>query len=449
MATFSSAEDVATLIRESKDSSVGEVLAKLSPSEVSRAISRLDLDERTRLFELLPPDSASPVVQAMPLALKSEVLRNLRLSTAAAILDRLLSDDQTDLLSSLDEDKASDILALMAPGEAADVNRLSRFASDTAGGLMATEFLVYPANTSVADVVSDLRARAEEYARYSVQYVYVVSEVGQLIGVVRLRDLLFHSDQELLKNLPLGRPITVTVETGLTELRDFFKRHRFFAAPVIDKEDHLIGVVTRADFDEASADQASKAFLRFSGIVFGEEFRSMSLLNRVGGRLAWLVTTLLLSFSAASVVGLFQDTLSEFIALAVFLPVISGMSGNAGNQAIAVSMRELSLGLIRPAEIVWVLTKEASVGVINGLTLGIALTLIALLWKGNPYLGLVVGAAQAVGVLLASCLGGIIPMLLKRLGFDPAVASAPLLTTITDATGFFLTLVLASLWLTA
>lgn len=313
---------------------------------------------------------------------------------------------------------------------------------------MATEFLAYPASTSVAEVVSDLRARAEEYSRYSVQYVYVVDE-GQLVGVVRLRDLLFHSDQALLKNLPLGKAITVSVETSLTELRDFFKRNTFFAAPVIDKEEHLIGVVTRADFDEATADQASKAFLRFSGIVFGEEFRSMSLLNRVSGRLAWLVTTLLLSFSAASVVGLFQDTLADFIALAVFLPVISGMSGNAGNQAIAVSMRELSLGLIRPTEIVWVLTKEAGVGAINGLALGIALTLVAMLWKGNPYLGLVVGAAQAVSVVLASCLGGIIPMLLKRLGFDPAVASAPLLTTITDATGFFLTLVLASLWLTA
>jgi magnesium transporter len=210
----------------------------------------------------------------------------------------------------------------------------------------------------------------------------------------------------------------------------------------------MVGVVIRADFDEASADQASRTLLRFSGIVLGEEFRTMPLLNRVGGRLAWLATTLLLSFSAASVVGLFQNTLSEFIALAVFLPVISGMSGNAGNQAIAVSMRELSLGLIKPHEIIWVLTKEAAVGAINGLALGIALTLVALLWKGNLYLGLVVGGAQSLSILLAACLGGIVPMFLKRLGFDPAVASAPLLTTITDAAGFFLTLGLASIWLT-
>lgn len=447
MTTLSSVEQITTFLRESKDSSLTDLLATLSPSEFSRAISRLGVDERTQLFELLPPESAASLVHSMPVALSSNVLGDLKPHTAAAILDRLPSDDQTDLLSCLDEIKASDILALMAPTEVADFSRLSRFPADTAGGLMATEFLAYAANTSVAEVVTDLRARSEEYARYPVQYVYVVSDVGPLLGVVKVRNLLFHRDQELLRDLALRTPFTVNADAKLTDLREFFKRHRFFAAPVVDGDGRLIGLITRSDFDAASADQASKTFLRLSGIVFGEEFRSMPLLSRVGGRLAWLAPTLLLSFMAASVVGLFQETLSKFIALAVFLPVISGMSGNAGNQAIAVSMRELSLGLIKPHELIWVLTKEATVGAINGFVLGMALTLAAILWKGDPFLGLVVGGAQAISVLLAACLGGIIPLALNRFGFDPAVASAPLLTTITDAAGFFLTLGLASFWL--
>jgi magnesium transporter len=449
MTKSSLVEKVSALLRDSKETELEQLLATLSPSEVSRVVSRLEVDQRALLFELLPAVIAASVAQSMPLALTTEILDDLRPFTAAAIIDRLPSDDQTDLLSSLEENKASAILERMAPAEVADVSRLSRFAPDTAGGLMATEFLAYPARTSVGEVVTDLRVHAEQYARYRVQYVYVVSETGPLHAVVRLRDLLFHSDNELLTELPLETAITVSAEAGLSELRDFFERYRFFAAPVVNKDDQIIGVVSRSDFDAASADQASKTLLRFSGIVLGEEFRSMPLLSRIGGRLIWLVTTLLLSFSAASVVGLFQDTLSEFIALAVFLPVISGMSGNAGNQAIAVSMREMSLGLIKPHEIIWVLTKEAGLGAINGLTLGIALTLAALLWKGNVYLGLVVGGAQALSVLLAACLGGIVPMLLKRLGFDPAVASAPILTTITDATGFFLTLSLARFWLMA
>jgi magnesium transporter len=173
----------------------------------------------------------------------------------------------------------------------------------------------------------------------------------------------------------------------------------------------------------------------------------MPLLSRAGARLTWLLMTMLLSFAAASVVGFFEATLAEVISLAVFLPVISGMSGNAGNQSIAVSMRELSLGLVKPQEIGWVVTKEVSVGLINGLVLGLAMVAVAVLWKGSLMLGLVAAAAQTMSVLLAACLGGVIPLVLKRNGFDPAVASAPLLTTVTDATGFFLTLALAHLCL--
>jgi magnesium transporter len=299
----------------------------------------------------------------------------------------------------------------------------------------------------VGDVLSDLRARAKEYGHYQVQYAYVTSEQGALIGVVRLRDLLFHSDHQTLGAIALPEPVAARVDAGVDELRGFFERCHFLAAPVVDAEGRLLGVVTRADVEEAAVDRAEQKFLRFSGIVLGEEFRTMPLAARVGGRLAWLAMTLLLSFVAASVVGLFQDTLSELIALAVFLPVISGMSGNAGNQAIAVSMRELALGLVQPQETGWVLLKEAGVGAINGIALGLALSLAAFLWKGDPRLGLLVGSAQALSVLAAACLGGVIPLLLKRFGFDPALASAPILTTITDATGFFLTLGMATWWL--
>jgi magnesium transporter len=447
MTDSSPLEQVTSLLRESQGSRLEELLAQLSPSEMSHVVSRLEEDERARLIELLSPASAALLLQSMPLALTSEVLDDVEPDTAATVVNRLPSDVQADVLSSIDQDKAAAVLARMAPDEVADVNRLSRFASHTAGGLMATEFLAYPASTTVGEVVTDLRRRADEYAQYPVQYVYVVSGGGRLHGVVRLRDLLFHADAQPLSELALREPVSVSADAGLAELRDFFERTRFFAAPVLDSDHRMLGVVTRADFDEASADQAAQTLLRFSGIVFGEEFRSMPLWDRVGGRLAWLAMTMLLSFVAASVVGLFQDTLADVIALAVFLPVISGMSGNAGNQAIAVTLRELSLGLVRPQETSWVLAKEAGMGAINGLTLGLAMTLAAFAWKGDPYLGMVVGGAQAMSVLVAACLGGIIPMLLKRLGFDPALASAPLLTTITDATGFFLTLGLASVWL--
>lgn len=171
----------------------------------------------------------------------------------------------------------------------------------------------------------------------------------------------------------------------------------------------------------------------------------MPLLARSGRRLSWLSLNIVLNIVAASVIAIYQDTLAAAIALAVFLPMVSDMSGCSGNQAVAVSMRELSLGLVRPTELLRVLGKEASLGVINGLALGILLGAIAFLWKGSPFLGLVVGGALAVNTVVAVSLGGAIPLLLKRAKLDPALVSSPLLTTVTDMCGFFFVLSFASL----
>lgn len=173
----------------------------------------------------------------------------------------------------------------------------------------------------------------------------------------------------------------------------------------------------------------------------------MPLLARSGRRLSWLTINIVLNLVAASVIAVYTDTLSAVIALAVFLPMISDMSGCSGNQAVAVSMRELTLGLIKSTETIRVVAKEAVVGVLNGLVLGSLLAVVAVAWKGNPYLGLVVGAALAANTLVAVCLGGTLPLVLKRMKLDPALVSGPLLTTVTDMCGFFFTLGFATLLL--
>lgn len=173
----------------------------------------------------------------------------------------------------------------------------------------------------------------------------------------------------------------------------------------------------------------------------------MPIYSRSLRRMIWLSLTVVLNLVSASVIGLYQNTLNEIIALAVFLPVISGMGGSSGNQAIAVSMRELTLGLIKSYELRWVVLKELSVGVINGLLLGAAIGCIAWFWKGNFYLGLVVGAAMALSTLIAVCLGGGLPLLLKRMNIDPALVAGPILMTLADASGFFFALSFATLLL--
>jgi magnesium transporter len=245
----------------------------------------------------------------------------------------------------------------------------------------------------------------------------------------------------------IQNPVFVQVVDTLDQLQDLFEDYGFFGVPVVDKEKQLLGVVRRGSLLEALSERSESDHMKSQGILGGEELRSMPILTRSFNRLSWLSVNILLNILAASIIALYQDTLSAAITLAVFLPIISDMSGCSGNQAIAVSMRELALGLTRPEEVFRVWKKEIFVGLINGVLLGVLLAGAAYLWQGNPYLGLVVGTSLAINTIIAVSLGGTIPLVLKHLKKDPALASGPILTTVTDMCGFFLVLSLASLFL--
>jgi magnesium transporter len=239
-------------------------------------------------------------------------------------------------------------------------------------------------------------------------------------------------------------PIAVSDQTPLSEVAATFDERGFLAVPVVDLEQRLTGVVRRHDVEEAIGDQAEGDYLKSQGIVGGEELRTMPLFNRARRRLSWLSVNIVLNLIAASVIAFYQDTISAVIALAVFLPIVSDMSGCSGNQAVAVSMREMALGLVEPSEAFRVWRQEILAGLLTGSVLGLLLGGVAWLWQRNATLGLVIGGALALNTVVAASIGGALPLLLKRFGADPALAAGPILTTITDLCGFFLVLSLAS-----
>ncbi len=350
------------------------------------------------------------------------------------------SDHRVDVLGEMDSMDAEVILGSMTRDQADEARRLLWYSEDTAGGIMITEFLAYPSSWRVADVLSDLRKNAEQHADYSVQYAYVESDARVLVGVVPLRDLVLARDDVSLAKIMIANPIYVTADASLEEIEQFFDRFGFIGLPVTDKKGRLIGVVRRSDAEEAVSERTEKTFMRFSGIVLGDELRDMSFATRSLGRLCWLVLNMFLNVIAAVVIVFYQATIEAVVALAVVLPVICNMSGCSGNQAIAVSIRELTLGVIDPRDVLRVALKEIQVGVFNGVVLGGMLGGITCLWKGNPYLGIVVGGALAFNTLWAVILGGSVPLVLRRFKVDPAIAAAPILTTIIDMCGFFLVL---------
>jgi magnesium transporter len=430
---------------------IAAYLAAMQPDETVHVVSHLSELDQSRLLKVLPRRMAAELVDDLPAIQAAQMIERLPSQDAAAIVSEMPSHEQADVISRLSNVEASAILDAMPADEARDARRLMSYPPDSAGGLMITEYLAYAYQNSVGDVLDDLRANAARYRTFDVQYAYVLAEGGLLVGVLRLRDLLLSAPSDPLSAVMIAKPLKLRDTARLEELERFFDRHPLFGVPAVDDEGVLVGVVRSVAVEQAAAERSSRSFLKFMGIVGGEELRTMPLRIRSMRRLSWLSVNIVLNIVAASVIAVHQDTLSAVIALAVFLPIISDMSGCSGNQAVAVSMRELTLGVVRPKELWRVLGKEAAVGVINGIVLGLLLGMVGWAWQGNWVLGGVVAAALAINTLVAVCFGGSIPLILRGLGQDPALASGPILTTITDMSGFFLVLTLAGAvlpWLT-
>ncbi len=440
-------EQIETLLDAGDAGALTGYLEDLPGGDVARCFSRLSSDDIRQVLTRLDGKDAAAIVEQLPESFSAEILADMAVPAAAQVLEQMPSNERADVLSEMDRDEAAAILEAMKPAAAADAITLSRYAPEVAGGLMITEYLRHYEDVTVDDVVRDFRQHAERYSDYDVQYTYIVTREEVLVGVLRLRDLLLAPRRKPIAEIMIQQPLQVSDMTPLTDLGDFFEEHPLMGVPVTDDRGRLIGVVRREDVDEALLDRSDRDYLKSQGIVSGEELRSMSVWRRSSRRLSWLSINIVLNILAASVIAAYQDTLAAVIALAVFLPIISDMSGCSGNQAVAVSIRELSLGLIRPRDAARVWSKELAVGLINGLVLGAMLGFAAWLWKGNVYLGLVVAGAMAINTLVAVSIGGMVPLFLKGMKADPALASGPILTTITDMCGFLLVLSLATVML--
>lgn len=425
---------------------LNDYLSELSGEQSLRALMRLETEEQQQILARLTPESAAEVFEYIPDESAGDLLGELSPEVAASIVSEMSSDEQADVLAELDDDNLEEILSFMDDDDAQEARKLLAYDEDVAGGLMMNEYFSYPKTSRAISVLKDLAGREEEYALNHVLYIYVTEPSGKLLGVVRIRDIIVAPPTATLADI-LHQAISVKDTTGLDELENFFDDNSLSAVPVVDAKNRMLGVVRRRAVYDAVAERAEADHLKTQGIVGGEELRSMPTILRSRRRLSWLSVNVLLNIIAASVIAQFQDTLSAVIILAVFLPIISDMSGCSGNQAVAVSMRELSLGIIKKSDLFYVWRKEVVIGIINGTALGLLISLIAWGWQGNGWLGLVVGLALAFNTVLAVSIGGTVPVILKTLKVDPAVASGPILTTITDMCGFFLLLGTASLML--
>ena len=423
---------------------VAEHLSSLRPVDAADIICELPSRLRADALLATTPEQAADILEELPDDLAAAAVMNMEPGRAATIVEHMVSDEVADLLQDVAPSQAEAILARIDPADAAEARNLLKYHEGSAGGLMQTELIAISEGMTAGDAVRELRERAADYSEFPASYLYVIDQDRRLRGVASLRSLLLCEATTPVLEVASSDVEFARADLPGVDVVKMFRRLHYLAIPVVDNLNRLLGIVTQDDALRFAEEEADEEMLRFAGIAGGDEFRDMPLRQRSWRRLSWLGINVLLNVLAASVIAFYQETLREVIALAVFLPIISDMSGCSGNQAVAVSIRELSLGRVTLRRFPWVLGRELSVGLLNGLALGLLIGLIAWTWKGNATLGLIVGAALWINTLVAVSIGGLLPLLLRRFGKDPAIASSPILTTVTDMTGFFLVLAAAS-----
>jgi magnesium transporter len=442
-------DEISDLLHAGGDTAAIEsLLDSMESGDLVHALFHLNPDDQRALLSVVSPNRAAALIEELPDAHAADLIEEMSAADAAEIVEELASDHRVDVLAELDDEDAAEIIELLDEDDANEVRELISYPSDMAGGLMIKEFAAYPMSWTVREVVDDLSAPDTEDQLLTIPYIYVVIQRRRLRGVIRLRDLVFTDPDTRIGQL-VSPALTVAADTSLDDLEDFFDDNDIAAVPVVDAKGNLLGIVRRRAVLEALTEKSEADSLKAAGIIGGDELRNMPMLMRSRRRLTWLSLNIGLNIMAASVIAVYEDTLTAVIALAVFLPIVSDMSGCSGNQAVAVSMRELTLGAAVPKDVFRVWRKEASVGLLNGIILGALLGVAAWAWKGNAVLGIVVGVALAANTIIAVSIGGTVPLILRWLKMDPAVASGPLLTTVTDVCGFFLLLSIASLVLPA
>ena len=437
------AERLKTLVANDPEA-IDAYLATLSGAEVVRAMFRLESDERHAILVAVAPETAAEFIEDVPDEVAADLIEALPVAEAASIVTALPSHEQADVLAEVEDEDVDRILGAMSPASAREARELLGYPAESAGGLMVRQYLAFPGSATAREVLEELTSGVRDLSRYLLQYAYVVEFDGALAGVVRTRDLVAAAPESALAAL-MNRPTAVNADADLATVDACLEEAEVLSLPVTDDAGNMLGVVERAHVDDALVERATDDHLKSQGIVGGEELRSMPLTERAGRRLSWLSINIVLNMLSVSVIAAFEETLAAVIVLAVFLPIVSDMSGCSGNQAVAVSMRELTLGVVTPRDALRVWWQEAKVGILNGLALGVLLGAAAWAWKGNPALGIVVALALSINTVVAVSIGGTVPLLLKRMGADPAVASGPVLTTVTDMCGFFLVLGIATL----
>ena len=437
-------KDVKDFIKEEKREFLKKLLGDVRPADVADLIEYLDQDERLYIFELLEPEGAGEVLVEIEAPVQERILSDLDNQVISEIVEELDSDDAADLVGDLPADRAKEIIEKLGDDVSEEIEKLLPYPEDSAGGIMGLEFVAVRADSSIQEAIDTIREMKEEVE--NLYYLFVIGDFGRLVGVISMKDLVLEPPERKISDVMNPNVISVHVNTDQEAVTHLVRKYDLVNIPVVDAHHRLVGRITHDDIIDVIEEEADEDISLMAGVM-PQEITEESSMKISRARLPWLIAGLFGGILAAAVINQFESSLEKILALSFFFPVIMAMGGNTGSQAAMVAVRGLATGDIRILNIgkrIWV---EMKVSLVNGLICGIILGTIVGVWLSDYGLGSIVALSLVLIVLNSGFIGAAVPLVLKRLNIDPALATGPFVTTSNDIMSLLIYLGLVTLFL--
>jgi magnesium transporter len=437
-------QDIRELVRERASTILMNILTDLHEADIADIINRLEGEDRLFIFNLLSDEVGSGTLLELDSNVRKEIIESLPSEQIAKYVNLLASDDATDLVAELPPKVAEKVLRAMPAEESADVQKLMRYAEDTAGGIMGTEFVAVNMNDTVKQAIRKVRQSAK--SDMQIYNVYVVDEEGVLVGVLPLQSLVLHSPAKRIYKIMDADAKSISTDVDQEEVAAMFRKYDLISLPVVDKMGKLVGRITIDDIVDVIEEEHSEDVARMVGSD-AEELERRTPAQIALLRLPWVLITLGIEFLAGIVIHHFDETLSRVILLASFMPIISAISGNTGLQSAAIVVRAMATGHVSLERWWHPILRQLQTTVIIGGVCGIIIGIVGGVWQGISGFGVVVGVSMFISVNISGFVGTITPMISKKLGFDPALTAGPFETAFQDVVGISIFLSLATVLL--
>jgi magnesium transporter len=424
--------EIKELIHTKKKKAIRKVASYFEPADIAEAWAELSTGEQLILFNAVDTRFAADIFEFLKEDQMIELLNTLTLARKKAILNEMSPDDRTDLFEILPDQETEKLIPLLEEDEQIRARELLAYKKNTAGGIMTTDFITVLVDVQIAHVMRELRSKAREID--FIQKIYVVDKVNRLKGIIPLKDLLTTNPRKKVERVMDPHYVHVSLEMDQEDVARVFEKYDEASLPVLDKLGRIKGVITVDDVIDVIKEEASEDIYHFGAAAVTEEYLTANPVHVAQKRVIWLIILALAGFISGSVLEHYSFLLSSVITLSFFIPILMNTSGSAGTQAATVVVRGLATGEIRLGDIWRVVRKEFLIGVLMGVVAGFITALRAVLLQGDIMLGITVATAMIIAIIIATSLGGILPIVFKKLGVDPALMSGPLIATILDTT---------------